>query len=147
MCTCYDLIYQTLLDQITTLLGNNIDSFLLHFRSTKKLSSEVEKKIFLQAALESNTVRNIIYRFVQLMHYPLSQCTPPVEIATPPFLSSLDTRCCPIAGFFLRKRDHPFFNTLVDSVSEVRLTATFIQQILDPSFLYCCFYTGKRCRG
>ena len=65
-CTSYDLILQTLFDQIATLLGNNIDNFFLNFRSTKKLLSEVEKKIFVQAALEADTDRNIIYRFVHV---------------------------------------------------------------------------------
>ena len=67
MCNCCYLICQTLLDQIATLPGNNIDSFLLNFRSTKNLLSEVEKKIFVQAAFESDIARNIKYRFVQLM--------------------------------------------------------------------------------
>ena len=45
--TCFDSICQTLRDQIETLPN---------------------KKIFVQAALESDTVRNIKYRFVYVMN-------------------------------------------------------------------------------
>ena len=50
-----------------------MDSFIFNFRSTKKLSSEAEKKNFLQAALESDTIRNIIYRFVQIIYLQTTQ--------------------------------------------------------------------------
>ena len=39
------------------------------------------------------------------------------------------------APVLLRERDHPLFNALVNAVFEVRLAATFIQQILDSPVL------------